>query len=380
MVNNISTLVGLRNNLEYSQQFYQRFRQIYPNEELIFVSYGSNDGTHQWLDTIIDSNLIYYYEDCDKTFSDTYNKATQLATKDYVIFCHNDIVVCNNFLENLLKHCDEFTAVGYVTIEPPIFLGERVGKIVKDFGSNFNNVNYECLNQFVQNEQDKNLNKICDNSFFFMAISRKIVLNMNGFDNLFSPMFCEDDDFIHRLRLQNINIVTSLDSIVYHFVSKTSRYSDEYESKTNQIETNSNKNLLRKWHNMFYQPRYDIGLAMNDCDIGDIEALEPYFDSLYVNCDYDEYVTNMQPFTKYDLSKKFNKFDTIPTNDVVATVLKKDINYILILQHLTGLLQHNLYIGEVSLGGILIKINRIIDYSTLMIDNNSEYNLTKCLK
>ena len=137
MMNNISTLVGLRNNLEYSQQFYQRFRQIYPNEELIFVSYGSNDGTHQWLDTIDDSNLIYYYEDCDKTFSDTYNKATQLATKDYVIFCHNDIVVCNNFLENLLKHCDEFTAVGYVTIEPPIFLGERVGKIVKDFGSNF---------------------------------------------------------------------------------------------------------------------------------------------------------------------------------------------------------------------------------------------------
>jgi hypothetical protein len=64
----ISTLVGLRNNLEYSQKFYKRFREIYPTEELVFVSWGSSDGTHEWLDSLNDENLIYFYSEESKTF------------------------------------------------------------------------------------------------------------------------------------------------------------------------------------------------------------------------------------------------------------------------------------------------------------------------
>ena len=56
----ISTLVGLKNNLDYSKKFYKRFREVYPTEELCFVSYGSNDGTHEWLDYLNDENLKYY--------------------------------------------------------------------------------------------------------------------------------------------------------------------------------------------------------------------------------------------------------------------------------------------------------------------------------
>ena len=100
----ISTLVGLKNNLDYSQKFYKRFREIYPNEELCFVSYGSDDGTHEWLDSLKDENLKYYYSEEKKTFSDTFNKCAEIATKEYIVFCHNDIVILEGWLENIEKH------------------------------------------------------------------------------------------------------------------------------------------------------------------------------------------------------------------------------------------------------------------------------------
>ena len=52
MKNNISLLVGLKNNLDYNKHFYDTTRELYPNVELCFVSYGSTDGTHEWLETL----------------------------------------------------------------------------------------------------------------------------------------------------------------------------------------------------------------------------------------------------------------------------------------------------------------------------------------
>jgi len=52
----ISFLVGLKNNLEYSEKFYRFFRATYPQEQLVFVSLGSSDGTDQWLNSLDDIN------------------------------------------------------------------------------------------------------------------------------------------------------------------------------------------------------------------------------------------------------------------------------------------------------------------------------------
>ena len=104
-MSNISVLVGLYNNLDYTQHFYSTFREVYPTVELVFISYGSTDDTGIWLNLIesIDPNVIVYWENKRKTFSDTYNKAIELATKDFVVFAHNDMVVAPGFLENLEK-------------------------------------------------------------------------------------------------------------------------------------------------------------------------------------------------------------------------------------------------------------------------------------
>jgi GT2 family glycosyltransferase len=62
---------------------------------------------------------------------------------------------------------------------------------------------------------------------FFMCLPSKVLKEMNGLDPLFDPCFCEDDDLILRLALRRMAMITSLDAICYHYVSKTSRFSEE---------------------------------------------------------------------------------------------------------------------------------------------------------
>ena len=56
---NISLLVGLKNNLDYNKHFYSTTRELYPEVEICFVSYGSTDGTHEWLNSLNDKNSSF---------------------------------------------------------------------------------------------------------------------------------------------------------------------------------------------------------------------------------------------------------------------------------------------------------------------------------
>ncbi len=316
---NISILVGLKNNLEYSKHFYSTFRQIYPTDEIVFVSYGSDDWTNMWLDEINDKdpNLITYWEEHGKTFSDTYNKAIELATKDFVVFAHNDMVVAPNFLENLEKYAHKDRVISYTTVEPPIFTDhERPGKIIEDFGSDIKSFNQDFYT-FASQEMIKYQNKTEEWISFFMCLSRQVLLDIGGFDNIFNPYFSEDDDLIKRLRLKGLKCFTSLDSIVYHFVSKTSRFSEEAKTKTHQIERNSNRNFIRKWGSLNSLNRFNIAFVVENCNLSLLEVLEPWCDRIYCDEKFEigrawDYVELEQSTTGFDLSKRVL---TIKNND-----------------------------------------------------------------
>ena len=201
MKNNISLLVGLRNNLDYNKNFYKTTRELYPDVEICFVSYGSTDGTHKWLDGLNDNNVKYFYSDESKTFSDTFNKAAEIATKEYVAYLHNDIVLAPNFIENIEKHTSPKTVVSYTTIEPPIFAGhERPGKLIYDLGTELETFDRSKLFEYVDIKQQEFENKTEYGITCFMCMPKITLLEMGGMDNLYNPMFCEDDDLINRFK------------------------------------------------------------------------------------------------------------------------------------------------------------------------------------
>jgi GT2 family glycosyltransferase len=367
---NISVLVGLKNNLEYSQKFYKRFREIYSNIELCFVSYGSTDDTHNWLDSLNDHNLKYLYSDESKTFSDTFNKCAELATQKYIVFCHNDIVVLEGWLENIIKHLTPTTAVTYTTIEPPIFAGhERPGKLIRDFGLDFDQVNYPELEKLNLEVQNQNKDKATDGAAFFIAQHKETYLKIGGMDNLFSPMFCEDDDLLYRLELFGTKLIVSLDSLVYHFVSKTSRFSDEYKITTKLIEYNSNRNYIRKWGSKAKTSKYNIGYIIKNCNDQLLSALEPWGSIIYVDCDYKNYVNQEQLNTKFDLWERIKPYDNEKNCEILVeidgnTFTQQDYNYIV---QLNEIIKDNGELGQFNLGNLKITINSLQEYQNNLI-------------
>ncbi len=372
---NISLLVGLKNNLDYNKHFYETTRKLYPTVELCFVSYGSTDGTHEWLESIADNNLKYFYSEETKTFSDTFNRAAELATCDYVAYLHNDIVLAPGFLENLQKHVGENNIVSYTTIEPPIFAGhERPGKLIYDLGTELETFDIDALYQYTDEQQRKYSNKTEPGITFFMCMPRQKLLDIGGLDNLFNPMFCEDDDLIRRWKLLGMNCFTSLDAICYHFVSKTSRFSEEYANRTQQIELKSNRNFIRKWGTRSNAPKYDIGFVIKNCNNQLLEALEPWCNRVYSDqSDQElyEYVTVEWLKTSFNIHNRVVPINIEPSNEILVYIDgnrfgNEEYRHI---QNLAEIIQDSGEIGEFELQNLKITINDLQTYETQMIKN-----------
>jgi GT2 family glycosyltransferase len=374
---NISLLIGLKNNLDYNKHFYATTRELYPEVELCFVSYGSTDGTHEWLETLADNNLKYFYSAEEKTFADTFNKAADLATKDYVAYLHNDIVLAPGFIENLEKHVSMTNVVSYTTIEPPIFAGhERPGKLIHDLGTELETFDKGALYAYAETQKSKYTNKTEPGITFFMCMPRIKLLEIGGLDNLFNPMFCEDDDLIRRWALLGMNCFTALDAICYHFVSKTSRFSEEYQNRTQQIELQSLRNYVRKWGTRSKAPVYQIGIQVTNCTSAILELLEPYCTHIYIEDTMQvltsHYTDSEQPKTKFDLSKRImtteynnpHDYDDIVVEIDAKRMTNDDAAYIFMLPEI---IQESGEPGTFRLGNLKITIHHLETYEKNLI-------------
>lgn len=378
MKNNISLLVAIKNNLDYTKHFYATTRQLYPEVEICFSSYNSTDGTNEWLESLNnDPYTKTFYTDEYGCFSDNYNKAAELATKDYILYVHNDIVLAPNFLEIMETYVNDNSIVSYSTIEPPIFSGhERPGKIVKDFGDSLDNFNIKGLYEFVSGKQIEYKNQTLEDISFFMCIPRKTYLEIGGLDNLYDPMFCEDIDLCVRFKLLGLKFIMVLDAITYHFVSKTSRFSEEYKNKTAKIERNSNLNFIRKW-GTFVKPieallpnKYNIAFIVKHCNLELLGALEPWCDRIYVNERFEiigrmwDYVELEQQNTKFDLSKRvltIENNDPLLENDIIVEFDAKEFTQqsFNIIQQLSEIIKESGEVGEFGLDIFKIHINSL---------------------
>jgi hypothetical protein len=191
-------------------------------------------------------------------------------------------------------------------------------------------------------------------------------------------MFCEDDDLIRRLALLGMNCFTALDAICYHFVSKTSRFSDEYQNRTQQIELASNRNYIRKWGTKSNAPKYNIAFHVTNCNMTLLQALEPWCDRIYIDDGMqkfiDSYIETEQPNTRFDLTKRvfcIGYNDPTGENDIVVSIdgntfTQLDFQYI---QILSEILKDSGQPGTFRLGNCQISIVSL---------NATESNLIVC--
>ena len=285
-----------------------------------------------------------------------------------------------SFIENIIKHVNTNRVVSYTTIEPPIFSGhERPGKIIKDFGIDVNSFSITDMYNYVEDIAKIYTGKTEPGITFFMCMHRKTFFEkLGGMDNLFNPMFCEDDDLVLRFKLLGFELITSLDSICYHFVSKTSRFSDEYRDSTSKIEFNSNKNFIRKWgfRNSKHNKKYNVAFVVKNSNVQILEALEPWCDRIYLDDEMQvitsHYIENEQSNTKFDLSKRIlitALNDPKSENDIVLEFDAKKINQASfnIIQNLSDIITESGEVGEFELDIFKLSIQNLESYEKDLI-------------
>ena len=192
-----------------------------------------------------------------------------------------------------------------------------------------------------------------------------------GIDGYTFKMFCEDDDLHKRYRMAGFEHKVS-SAHVYHFVSKTSRTTTDYQ----QIEIASNRNYIRKWGSRSCPVKYNIAYVVKNCVPNLLPTLEPHCDRLYVDDHYGTMITNYieleQPNTKFDLLTRVlntSLNDPYNENDIVvefdATQLTNQ-NFT-ILQQLPDILYNQGELGEFTIEIFKLSITSLTEYQNDLI-------------
>jgi len=377
-MSNITTVLAVRNNLEDTKEFYKNFRELYPNAPLVISSGGSIDGTAEWLRSILDSNLDFNIEDSSYTnFSANYNKAISLVKTEKLVLVHNDMILGDHFFEELEKYSQPYRILSYTTIEPPIFPGHnRPGKIIRELGRDFSDFNSEEFKNLTEEIIYYTEPILDEGASFFMSGYKSSFDYIGGFDNkTFDPYFCEDDDILIRFKLAGHELKTLNTALCYHFVSKTSRFSKEYRTKTHQIEQISNKNFIRKWGSRQPKVKYDIGFVVKG-NYEFVEALEPWCSNIYINDPHnliiDKLILKEQPNTSFNLKDRIINlsFNIIGSKNKILVYIdqniftQEDFN---IIQQLPDIIKDNGDIGKFSIGNMEIEIKGMNEYQNNLI-------------
>jgi hypothetical protein len=180
-------------------------------------------------------------------------------------------------------------------------------------------------------------------------------------------MWCSDDDLHLRYKLAGFEHKVS-SAHVYHFVSKTSRTTNNYQ----QVELHSNRNFIRKWGNRNPKVKYNIGFAVHNCNSQLLEVLEPWCDNIYVNCETESYINKEQLNTKFNLKDRIRSYmfnDKEKPNNIIvefdATQLNQ--NNFQIIQQLPEIIHDSGEVGEFELDIFKITIKSLETYEHNLI-------------
>lgn len=327
---------------EYTDVLIKNINEIYPNRKDI---------------------EIILQEDDSLTMGNNYNKAVERANGEKIILLHNDMILKPGFVEEMDKHIVKNRITTYTRIEPPIYADLYPGKILLDCGSDLKTFDKKKFEEFQLEES------LIDggNQLFFGCLKEDYI----GIDGNTFKIFCEDDDFHRRCTLAGFERKVS-SAHVYHFVSKTSRSTNDYQ----EVEFNSNKNFIRKWGSRKSEVKYNIAFVIKTCNSNILEVLEPWCDRIYIEDEMQvltsHYLDKEQKNTKFDLSKRIYTIgynDPKLENDIVVEFdaiqfTQQSFNMI---QKLPEIIKESGEVGEFELDIFTITINSMAEYQNSLI-------------
>lgn len=377
----VTLVVPSSNNLRHLKNAYQSIKTHAPNCKIVMLDDGSTDGTTEWLAGLSDDNITAIYRSSERVgHTVLYDKGIELAQTEVVGIMHADMILGPYYLENMLKHLQKETVVCATRVEPPLHPAGKE-KIIKDFGTDFDNLNLDAFEAYVLEAQHEYKDLTTNGMFAPWIIYREDFVAMGGHDRLFAPFPYEDSDIFQRWMLHGYELIQSRDAFVYHLTCRGHRWTEEIGKDDEYFKNASAKaarNYIRKWgswiDNDEYQrpilkPRYDIGIVVENCDPSLLLSLEPWFNNIYVDqsiiADYIEYE---QPKTDLILEARVRPIDEPKQNDILIYFDAKDNVDLNIVPNIQVIIRESVdAVGTYEYNGLKIDVLQMVDHIDKMM-------------
>lgn len=375
----ISFIIPSYNNLQHLKNVYTSIQKHEPEAEVVLLDDGSTDGTWEWIQQ---QNCIKYRSDERVGHTVLYDKGIELATNNIVGILHADMIIGPNYVKNLLKHLKPGKVVCGTRIEPPLHPPGKE-KIIMDFGLDFDTLNVSAFEDYCLEAQNEFKDQTTRGMFAPWILYKEDFQAIGGHDPLFAPFPYEDSDIFQRWILNGYELVQSRDAFVYHLTCRGHRWNEQVGKDDDYykiVSQRAARNYLRKWgswiKNDEYQypvipHKYDIGFIIKNCNQQILETLEPWCSTIYVDCDYKNYIKKEQSNTKYNLWERIKPYDNEKQNHIliefdVKLFTQQSYN---IIQNLSDIITESGEIGEFELDIFKINIVNLTSYEKTLIKN-----------
>jgi len=369
------------NNLQHLKNVYKSICKNTPEAKIIFLDDGSTDGTYDWLMSLPKDNLYTPYRSKERVgHTILYDKGISLVEEEIVGILHADMIVGPNYVENILKHLQPGKVVCATRIEPPLH-PEGKEKIIKDFGMDFDTLDIPAFEKYVLEVQEEFKDQTTKGMFAPWVLYKEDFQKIGGHDPLFAPFPYEDSDIFQRWILNGYELIQSRDAFVYHLTCRGHRWNEQIGKDDNYYKLVSNRaarNYLRKWgswiKNDEYQypiisSKYDIGFIIKNCNPQLLETLELWCSTIYVDCDYEQYIKKEQPNTLFDLHDRIKPYDNEKQNEILISFDANQLNQnsFQLIQQFSDIIKDNGEIGSFELDIFKVDIIQMNEYQNNLI-------------
>lgn len=214
--------------------------------EIIIADDVSTDATKEISKFV--ENIVIARNESNQGFLKNCNQATKYAKGQYIMFLNNDTKVTKGWLSSLVELIESDSSIGMVgskLIYPDGRLQEAGGILWSD-GSGWN---YGRLDD--PNKCEYNYVKEVDYiSGAAILLSHRLWLELGGFDEYFSPAYCEDSDLAFAVRKAGYKVCYQPKSVVIHFEG-ISNGTDVHGTGLKHYQIENTKKLRKKWAKEF---------------------------------------------------------------------------------------------------------------------------------
>ena len=367
-----TVIVPSFNTLPHLKNTYKSLKKYAPDADIIIIDDASEDGTAEWLFSVIntDDRLTFIPTNDRRGHTYWYDEGMRRAKTDIVSILHSDMIIGPGYFENMLKHLEKGKVVCATRIEPPIHPAGKE-KIVRDFGDEAESFKWEAFERFVNSEAEQEKDVTTKGIFAPWMLYKEDHLSIGGHDQRFAPYGYEDSDIFNRWILAGYEMIQSRDSLCYHMTCRGHRWNKGVGIENPDYRETMDKNgreFLRKWgdwiQNDEFQypvinPKYNKGIIIKNCVPQLLNTLEPWCDNIYIDIPYDDYIKKEQPRTIVDLNEKIKPYDSTKQNDILISIdatnfTQQDGQY---LQKIAAILEQNKPgPGQFKLGNIIIEV------------------------